>query len=188
MWRLIMDTPAPLLPTPSSSQWLEQLLEQTTEFALVRLDPSGVIDEWLGAAPTLFGWSRSEAVGKPYAALFTPADRSIGMDATEVSLALVKGRSEDDRWHVRKDQSVFWGSGAIEAIRDDSGSLLGFCKLVRDRTDLRVRTKALENRVAADEARRAALGLQMEQLAQRLRSPLEAIRAVRSPLVEGEHM
>jgi hypothetical protein len=32
---------------------------------------------------------------------------------------------------VRKDGSLFWGSGVVMPLRDESGSLIGYAKVMR---------------------------------------------------------
>jgi signal transduction histidine kinase len=47
--------------------------------------------------------------------------------------ALDKGRSEDERWHLRKDGTQFFASGVMQPLRSDG--VLGFVKICRDQTD-----------------------------------------------------
>lgn len=44
------------------------------------------------------------------------------------------GRFEDEGWRIRKDGSQFWANVVITAIRDWSGTLIGFAKVTRDLT------------------------------------------------------
>ena len=48
-----------------------------------------------------------------------------------------EGRAENERWHLRKDGSRFWGSGAMTALRDKDDTLRGFCKAFLDKTEQR---------------------------------------------------
>lgn len=157
--------------------WPDRFFSQTSDLAIVPVGTNGLIAGWHGAAPALFGWTRLEVVGRPFGILFREQDRNIGMDEAELSLAALKGRSEDDRWHRRKDGSQFWGSGVTQAIKDESGTLLGFCKLVRDRTDLRIQVKSLENRVAAAELREDHRRAGFASVVHELANPLGAIAA-----------
>jgi len=88
-----------------------------------------------------------EAVaGQRYDFMFTEEDRARGVPQHEIELARQTGRSEDDRWHLRCDGSRFWASGLLGRHNDLSGQLLGYVKVVRDRTDLRMRMEALQSR------------------------------------------
>src|SRR4029077_20393088 len=49
-----------------------------------------------------------------------------------------QGRFEDEGWRVRKDGTRFWASVIIAAIRNESGTLIGFAKVTRDLTERRL--------------------------------------------------
>jgi len=132
-------------------QWIVGFLHHATEHALIVVSPDGVVERWLGAATRLFGYEESEAIGMDLAEIFTPEDRRMGLDRQEIRTALAAGRSEDDRWHLRKDGSRFWGSGVLSAVRDADGRVARLVKLMRDRTDLRTQIIAMQNRLAARE-------------------------------------
>ena len=95
---------------------LTRYLSQAKEHAVICLDPAGTIAAWLGAAERLFGHTAEEAVGQPVALIFTSEDKARGLDRYERLLAGVHSRSEDDRWHVRKDGTRIWVTGALEAV------------------------------------------------------------------------
>jgi PAS domain S-box-containing protein len=52
-----------------------------------------------------------------------------------MNTAAATGRAEDERWHVRSDESRFWASGVMTAVRDEAGNLIGFSKVMRDMTE-----------------------------------------------------
>ncbi|MCD6680860.1 MAG: HAMP domain-containing histidine kinase [Burkholderiaceae bacterium] len=139
-------------PQTDVQQWIASFLQHATEHALLVVRPDGVIEGWLGAATRLFGYEESEAIGMDVAEIFTPEDRRMGLDRQEIRTALAAGRSEDDRWHLRKDGSRFWGSGVLSAVRDADGRITRLLKLMRDRTDLRTQIIAMQNRLASRES------------------------------------
>ncbi len=53
------------------------------------------------------------------------------------------GFAEDDRWHLRRDGTRFWGSGVLTAHRDNPGTLQGFSKVMRDLTSRKVMEEKL---------------------------------------------
>lgn len=132
-------------------RWVKSLLASTSENGIVVLTRDGQILGWLGAADMLFGYTTEEAVGMPLSRLFTPEDVARQLDRQERELAMSSGRSEDDRWHVRKDGTRFWGSGVMEPILDESGAIVALAKVLRDRTDVRTHVVALQNRMQAAE-------------------------------------
>lgn len=144
--------------TSSLDAWLAFLLSTASDNAIIVLDRDGRIAQWLGGAERRFGYTQQEAVGRDFGMLFTPEDRALGLDRQELAVAAASNRSEDDRWHLRKDGARFWGSGVLEAVRGEDGAVCAFCKVLRDRTDVRTQVDALQNRLAFAEeegARRA---------------------------------
>lgn len=120
---------------------------QSQEYAVIRISLDGVIEDWLGAAHRLFGYATQEAVGLAFRVLFTPSDIELGLHEMELELARRAQRSEDDRWHVRKDGSRFWGSGVVNPLYDAQHRHVGYMKMLRDRSDLRMRYEALRNQL-----------------------------------------
>lgn len=155
-----------------SRRLLELSVEQTTSHAIIVMDPQGIVLAWLGAAETIFGFTADEALGRSLKQIFTPQDVAQGMDAYELTVAAAAGLAEDDRWHMRKDGSRIWATGAVSPIREKSGELLGFVKLVRDRTDLRARMETSESQVAALGKSRERTQLFVRTLGHELRNPL----------------
>lgn len=129
--------------------WLRKVLAGSNEIAVLRLSPEGSIEGWYGASERLFGYSAEEVIGRSFDLLFIPVDRERGLPNLELEVAAGTGRAEDDRWHLRKDGSSFWASGALTPQRGDDGRLQGFAKLLRDRTDVQIRFQNLINRVEA---------------------------------------
>ena len=51
--------------------------------------------------------------------------------------APTEGRPLTERRHLRRDGTRFFPSGALPAMRAETGGLLGFLKIMRDRTKAR---------------------------------------------------
>src|SRR5688500_7489736 len=116
---------------PALESALTELLRHTREYAVIVLDAEGTITRWLGAAQELLGFSAEEIVDRHSGEIFSPADRQKGFDEFEMAVARERGRSEDDRWHVRKDGSRVWISGSMEAVRNEAGAVVGYVKVLR---------------------------------------------------------
>ncbi|HEU4600409.1 MAG TPA: PAS domain S-box protein, partial [Steroidobacteraceae bacterium] len=121
----------------SNQKLLRLLLQQSPSYAVILMDSQGKIIGINPGAEKIFGLSSDQAVGTSISEIFTPEDRALGLDVLERRIADSKLTSEDDRWHLRSDGSRFWGSGAVTALRNEKGELLGFGKVVRDRTELK---------------------------------------------------
>jgi PAS domain S-box-containing protein len=122
------------------------LWEQSPDIAFVVLDTAGVITAWRGAAEALFGFSEEEISGSPIDVLFVEEDRVLGLPQLEREVAVSAHRSEDDRWHLRKDGARIWVTGSLIAIQQH-GQHVGFVKVMADRTNLRARIETSENRL-----------------------------------------
>ena len=123
---------------------LRLLLASITDYAIFALDRSGAVTIWNTGAEALFGYSASEAIGRPGDFIFTPEDRAAGVPQHEVQTAQAHGVSDDTRWHVRKDGSRFFATGIVRPLRTERGELRGFAKICRDTTARRHMEQALE--------------------------------------------
>ncbi|MBV8834240.1 MAG: PAS domain S-box protein, partial [Acidobacteriaceae bacterium] len=85
----------------------------------------------------------AEILGQPGAVFFTPEDIAKGAVEQELEGANTTGRAEDERWHVRKDRSRFWGSGVMTSLRGPGGERRGYAKVMRDHTEQRLKSEAL---------------------------------------------
>ncbi len=107
-----------------------QIVEGAEEFAIVTLDPHGMITAWNRGAERLIGYAAEEAIGRPGAIFFTREDQQKTIPEHEMNRAATEGKVGDERWHIRKDGSRFWGSGLMMRLEHDDGYL----KIFRDRT------------------------------------------------------
>jgi PAS domain S-box-containing protein len=131
----------------------ERILDSAADYAIVATDPQGRITRWNAGAEHVLGWSEAEMLGRPIDIVFTPEDRAGDRPATEMRLAREQGRAADERWHLRQDGSRFWASGEMMPLKSADGALLGFLKILRDRTEQRAQEAAL----AASEMRYRSL-------------------------------
>jgi len=116
-------------------RFLESLVESATEYAIVSLDALGRITGWNSGAERIFGWSEAEVLGQDTELFFTPEDRAAGIAEREMAAARTAGQAADERWHLRKDGSLFWATGSLMPLVDDETGLFeGYLKILRDRT------------------------------------------------------
>ena len=125
----------------ASEERLRLLVGQVQDYAIIALDPQGVVETWNLGAERVKGYTADEAIGRSFAMFYTDADRRSGLPLRLLAEAREKGRVEHTGWRVRKDGTRFWGDVVITAMHDDSGRLTGYAKVTRDRTDV----KALED-------------------------------------------
>jgi PAS domain S-box-containing protein len=116
----------------ADAELLELIVESATDFAIFTTDRDGLTTSWNVGAQRLFGYSEAEMLGTTADVLFTGADRAAGAAQEERAEARIVGRAEDERWHKRKDGSLFWASGLMMPLKDPAA---GFVKIMRDRTE-----------------------------------------------------
>ena len=168
------------------------MLDQAPEHAVLLLDPNGHITAWLGAADEVFGYASHEVVGRPHVMLFTPEDIEKGVPNGELATARHGAPAEDDRWMLRKDGLRIWASGVLHAVRSSEGTVRGFGKIVRNRTDLKGQLDTLKNHSRSLEVSNERKNKFISTLSHELRNPLAsltyaaaALKAVIEPTEKG---
>jgi two-component system, chemotaxis family, CheB/CheR fusion protein len=123
------------------------VINSAMEYSIFTFDPERRITSWNEGARRVFGYTEPEIMGQLTDMLFTPEDREKGDPAREAILADKEGHAENERWHARKDGSIFYGSGAVMPLRDASGTLRGFVKIMRDLTESKRTQEALREHI-----------------------------------------
>lgn len=118
-----------------SERRYRRLVEAVVDYAIFQLDIHGVIATWNVGAERIKGYSAEEIIGRHFSTFYTEEDRAAGIPQRALTTAQSEGRYEAEGWRVRKDGSRFWASVVIDAIYDDSWTLVGFAKVTRDITD-----------------------------------------------------
>lgn len=125
---------------PPSDQLAEmqgQLVASVRGYAILMLDPTGLVLTWNAGAEAIKGYAARDIVGRHFSAFYTAEDVAAGVPAQHLVDAARKGRLEYEGWRVRGDGSQFWADVVITAIFDSAGVLRGFGKVTRDLTERR---------------------------------------------------
>ncbi|GEO11989.1 PAS domain S-box protein [Segetibacter aerophilus] len=120
-----------------SEEYLRLMLESARDYAIFTLDKHRRVASWNEGAEVMMGYLEQEMIGQSGDIIFTPGDLDNNAPVSEAQIADKEGRAINDRWHIRKDGSRFWGSGSLSPLRDAEGRLLGFVKIMRDLTERR---------------------------------------------------
>ena len=119
------------------------LVESVQDYAIFALDPDGYILSWNPGAERFKGYTADEIIGKHFS-IFYPYERiASGFPDYELREAARVGRFEDEGWRLRKDGTRFWANVVITALRDSTGTLVGYAKVTRDLTERRAAEDAL---------------------------------------------
>lgn len=137
-WLALRETGAALTRTQTAlharSAELRALADGVNDYAIFTISPEGRITSWHPGAERMKGYSIEEAIGMPYAALFTEPDRAAGLPAHEMRVAAAQGHYRGERLRRRKDGSTFDAEVVLTALRGPDDRLLGFLKLTQDIT------------------------------------------------------
>ena len=129
--------------------------------AFVTLDRDGIIRNWNVAAERMFGWPASEAIGKPFRSLATPAEFRERHDTRRQALVDSRDPMATETYDVellRRDGTRFPAEATVSKV-DVQGEMLlaGFIRDVTDRRRrLEEREALMREQAAREEAERVA--------------------------------
>ncbi len=171
------DRGGPAAAAPGGDPGHEQfrlLVESVRDYAIFMLDPTGHIETWNVGAERIKGYAAADIVGKHFSIFYPDEDVRAGKCEWELEVAGREGRFEDEGWRLRKDGTRFWANVVISAVRDRTGTLIGFSKVTRDLTDRRRAEEERAARLAAENASRMKDEF-MAMLGHELRNPMAPI-------------
>jgi PAS domain S-box-containing protein len=153
----------------NKSDWIEiagwqwrQIVDGATETAIISTDNQGRVTSWNRGATNILGWTEQEMIGQSLSRIFVDED-PVAHLAREIRDALSKGMGGgDEGWRRRKDGSLFWAVGELSPIHDRD-RVVGFIKILRDRTAQRNAEEEIrEERRALEVLNRASSALALE--------------------------
>ena len=126
-----MNKPEPSR-TISADEW-RQIVDSAVGTAVITTDLQGRVTSWNEGASRMLGWTASEVLGDTLERLFPPGKGASAL-RQEMSDALTVGRGGGvEGWRIRRDGSQVWAVGEMSPIRDHTGLVVGFTKILRDR-------------------------------------------------------
>ncbi len=152
------------------------IVESAVDYAIFTCGLDGRITSWNSGAQAILGYLPEAIIGQPCAIIFMADDVDVDVPGAEMRAAHQGISVRAERWHRRRDGTRFWSSGRMVALRDRRGAVVGYLKILYDRS--------LEK-----EARDALVALNAEledRVAARTRDLAEANERLRSEIAERE--
>ncbi len=115
-----------------------RMINEVEDYAILRLSPEGIIENWNSGAEKIKGYKANEIVGKHFRIFYSPEDQQNRLPETLIKKAVEEGKALHEGWRVRKDKTKFWGSILITALHDSNGNVVGFSKVTRDLTQMKI--------------------------------------------------
>src|SRR5688500_18305607 len=117
---------SPHPPEPISSPDLRPedfrlLVDAVEDFAILTLDPRGIIRSWNPGAQRMKGYTRDEAIGRHFSMLYPPDALRRGEPMKNLGIAADVGRFRAEGLRVRKSGELFLADVLIVPIRDERG-------------------------------------------------------------------
>ena len=121
----------------SSRRHFQILIEGIVDYAIFLLDTAGRVASWNKAAEHMIGYGADEIIGKHFGIFYRPDERRAGEPNRALERAIQRGKHEVEGWRIKKNGTLFFITGSITSIRDNSANLIGFANVVRDATERR---------------------------------------------------
>lgn len=131
----IMQLEAKNQALKADAERLQRLLDSAADHAIITLDLEGRITGRNAEARAVLGYGDAEILGRSGEVFFPAEGRVQGVFVQELCRALEEGRAPYERWHLRRDGSRFWASGATLPLLDADGQPEGFLNILRGNTE-----------------------------------------------------
>lgn len=137
---------APLaLNLATSGKDYQLLVDSVRDYAIIMVDPEGLVASWNSGAESINGYKAEEIIGKPIDLFYTEEDVKQKVPQLNLQMALKYGHYQAEGLRVRKDGTSFWANIVFTALKDGTGAVYGFSKITRDITERRKSREQLES-------------------------------------------
>ena len=158
-----------------TTEFYSQIIDSLQDYSIFTLDNDYKINSWSAGSVKIFGYETDEVIGEHFDIIFTEEDKKNKVPKREIDTAIKEGRATDNRWHVTKDNSVFYASGLVFPLIGLGGEMLGYVKILLDLTERKKSQDAIKKYVEELEELNTHKESVLAILSHDLRSPLSAI-------------
>jgi PAS domain S-box-containing protein len=172
-----------------------RMINEVEDYAILRLSREGIIENWNNGAKKIKGYNGDEIIGKHFRIFYSKEDQENKLPEFLIQKATEQGKALHEGWRVRKDRTKFWGSILITALHDESGQVVGFSKVTRDLTQMKIAEEKLLRYTETIEKSNQELEEKNKQLesfnfiaSHDLQEPIRKIKTFISRLKEDESL
>lgn len=160
----------------AAGEHYRMIVDSAVDYAIFTTGLDGRITSWNSGAQAIMGYAPEDIIGEPCARIFMADDVIAELPDADMRAAHHGHHVRAERWHCRRDGSSFWSSGRFVAMRDRRGSVVGYLKVLYDRSVEKAARDALER-----------LNQELEdRVAERTRALAEANETLRAEMLNRE--
>ncbi len=114
----------------NAEQIILAVVDQLSDFAVIRTDDKGFIAGWNAGAERILGYKRDEVIGRPRRMLYRDHEHWGGKSTQQLQEASESGRIDLEDWRVSKNGQHLWVRTSLTPVRID-GVIKGFVEVIR---------------------------------------------------------
>jgi PAS domain S-box-containing protein len=122
----------PDIPVGQDTPLHELLISELGDVLAFRTDAAGLTTDWNPGVERILGYRKAEWMGQRVHLIFTPDDRAAKKPERDMAKAAREGRAPTVGPYLRKDGRLLFVEGAVVALKDPHGTLIGFYNVMRD--------------------------------------------------------
>jgi PAS domain S-box-containing protein len=148
--------------TPVVESRLAAIVESSDD-AIVGMDPNGIVTSWNRAAERLFGYTAAEAIGRSITVI-VPTDRLPEEDRVLTMIRRGQRIEPFETQRRRKDGTLADVSVTVSPIRNSEGEIIGASKIAHDISDRLHSQRTLQELLARERTANAEMSAARERL------------------------